>query len=591
MSHLNNIDYTVIAFYVIVLISLGLFLRKMASASLEDYFLGGKRLPWWALGISRTASFLDITGTMIITSFLFMLGPRGLFIEFRGGAALVLPFLMAFMGKWHRRSNCMTGAEWNVYRFGAGIGGQAARVIASFTITMMVIGMQAYMVTGVGIFLSTFLPLSPNWCAILLLSCAAIYTMASGFYGVVYTDLFQSLIILTAVIAMAVMATLQINSYDGSLGELAQSVTGNARWISSVPHLQVNMPPGYKDYEPLFMLALFYLMRNIIGGIGAGADPKFFGARNERECGKLSFVWTAVMMIRWPLMMSFAVLGLFMVHKIFPDQQVLADSAEVVREHLGEIPETQWDDTLAGVINNPDQHPQLVSELKNIVGPKNWKIKLKLVSYHSTVNPERILPAVLLLMVHPGFRGLIIVALIAASMSTFDSFVNMATGFFTRDIYQAFLRPKAKNRELIFASWGFIIFLVCCGFGLAQTSKNINDIWDWLMMGLTAGFLLPNMFKFLWWRFNAGSTPGRARCRCTCPAAAVGRWPRSSWRRWDGWPCAWRHRIGLRPCTGLSGAGPSCSRGSRRPAGPSPGRPAPPCPAWPSPTRRAPPRR
>ncbi|UCD28887.1 MAG: hypothetical protein JSV03_17725, partial [Planctomycetota bacterium] len=51
---------------------------------------------------------------------------------------------------------------------------------------------------------------------------------------------------------------------------------------------------------------------------------------------------------------------------------------------------------------------------------------------------------------------------------------------------------------------GFIIFLVCCGFGLAQTSKNINDIWDWLMMGLTAGFLLPNMFKFLWWRFNAG---------------------------------------------------------------------------------------
>src|SRR4030042_779345 len=163
LNVLNHVDYTIIAIYITFLIGLGLYLRKMASASLEDYFLGGKRLPWWALGVSGTASFLDITGTMMITSFLFMIGPRGLFIEFRGGGALVLPFLMIFMGKWHRRSNCMTGAEWNIYRFGPGIGGQMTRVMATISITLMVIGMQAYMVKGGGLFLSMFLPLSPHW--------------------------------------------------------------------------------------------------------------------------------------------------------------------------------------------------------------------------------------------------------------------------------------------------------------------------------------------------------------------------------------------------------------------------------------------
>ena len=60
-------------------------MKKKASGSLEDYFLGGRKLPWWALGISGTAFYLDVAGTMIITSFLFLLGPRGLFIEFRGG--------------------------------------------------------------------------------------------------------------------------------------------------------------------------------------------------------------------------------------------------------------------------------------------------------------------------------------------------------------------------------------------------------------------------------------------------------------------------------------------------------------------------
>ena len=130
MSYLRSTDYFVIALYLAILAGFGLFLRKRASKSLEDYFLGGKRLPWWAMGISGMASFTDMAGTMLIVSFLYMLGPRGLYVEFRGGAVLILAFMMLWTGKWHYRSRCMTGAKWMEYRFGTNWGGKMARLIS-----------------------------------------------------------------------------------------------------------------------------------------------------------------------------------------------------------------------------------------------------------------------------------------------------------------------------------------------------------------------------------------------------------------------------------------------------------------------------
>ena len=227
MNYLNNLDYTVIIIYFILLVSLGLYLKKRASASLEDYFLGGRRLPWWALGISGMASFLDITGTMIIVSFLYMLGPRGLFIEFRGGAVLVLPFMLLWTGKWHRRSGCMTGAKWMVFRFGEGAAGQFARIVRVLAMMLNTVGMLAYLVKGVGLFLSMFLPFSPLVCSLIMIGIASLYTMVSGFYGVVFTDMFQSFIILTAVIAISTMAMLKVSDVQ-SIAVLAQEVTGRA---------------------------------------------------------------------------------------------------------------------------------------------------------------------------------------------------------------------------------------------------------------------------------------------------------------------------------------------------------------------------
>jgi SSS family solute:Na+ symporter len=505
VRYLNAFDYSVIAVYFCVLLGLGFYLSKRASASLEDYFLGGRKLPWWALGVSGMASNLDMTGTMLIVSFLYMLGPRGLFIEFRGGAVLILAVLLLWTGKWHRRSNCMTGAEWMVYRFGEGIGGQFARVVTAVCVMVGIVGALAYLTKGVGLFLSMFLPFSPMTCALLMLSVATLYTMVSGFYGVVYTDLFQSAIILSAVIVITSLAVSAVSGH-GDLGGLAHEVTGSARWTSSVPHWHATMPKGkeYQPYQHLAMFAMFYLLRNVLGGMSMGQDPKYFGARNERECGTLTFLWTWLLMFRWPMMMGFAVLGLFLVKDLFPDQQVLADSAILIKQHLGEIPRHLWDEKLAGIIRSPGQYPsELVSGLKSLLG-SHWATHLKLLSYDGTVNPERILPAVLLFQIPAGFRGLLLIALVAASMSTFDSNVNSSAAYFTRDLYQRYWRRGAGNRELMAATYVYIVVVVAAGFVMGYSAPSINDIWGWLIMGLGAGMLVPSLLRFYWWRFNAG---------------------------------------------------------------------------------------
>ncbi|MDP4197852.1 MAG: sodium:solute symporter, partial [Bacteroidota bacterium] len=262
------------------------------------------------------------------------------------------------------------------------------------------------------------------------------------------------------------------------------------------------------------LFSFFYLLRNFFYGISAsGADPRYFGARNERECGTLSFLWTSLMVFRWPMMIGFAILGLFLVNGFFPDHGVLASASELIKSSLGPIPRERWFDTISGIIHFPEkQSPELIAALKALL-KDNWQAKLHLLSYDGTVNAEQIVPGVIMYYIPVGLRGFIFIAFVAAALSSFNSNVNSTTAYFTRDLYQHYIRRYAKNRELIIASYLFSIFLVGSGFILAYNIESINQIWGWIVMGLGGGIAIPAMLKFYWWRYNgygfaAGTTVG-----------------------------------------------------------------------------------
>ena len=501
MEKLSGFDYGVIAAYMLAVLAVGQVLRRRAAGSLENYFLGGRTLPWWLLGSSGMSAWFDVTGTMIITSFLYMMGPRGLFIEFRGGACLILAFLLCYTGKWHRRSGCMTGAEWMIFRFGRGKDAEAARLLVALTTQLLTIGMIAYLVRGMGLFLSYFFPYPPSLCALALIVIAVSYTMFSGFYGVVITDLMQTVIVFISALVLSVAAFIVIPD-NAALNEIAREVTTVDRWINSFPTWQVNMPRGYEQYELLMVFAMFYLLRNIIGGLGSGPDPKYFAARSDREAGLLSLLISMLIMIRWPMMMGLAVLGLMLVQNTYPDPAVIQHAAEVIKLHFPEVTHSSWHDLSATLVNGTNARmAEIGPELARILG-EDWTSKLPLVSFHGTVDPERILPAVIATWVPLGLKGLVLVSCIAASMSTFDSTLNSSAGFFVRDIYQRWLRPAAHNRELIYASYAVTAGLAALGYALGVGVRNINDIWGWIIMGIGTGLVVPNVLRLYWWRMN-----------------------------------------------------------------------------------------
>ncbi len=501
-SYFGIIDYVFMGLYVLVLIFLGFYLKRLASRSLDNYICGGKNIPWWAMGVSGMASFLDLAGTAVIVSFLFLMGPKGLFVEFRGGAVLVLPFMMLWTGKWHRRSGCLTGAQWNIYRFGDCWGGRASQLMGVIATVLTTIGMLAYLIIGAGIFLSTFLPFSPEACSLTLLVMATLYTMMSGFYGVIFTDLFQVAIILVAVIYVSVKAFNGVSDAE-EISQIAMKVTGSPDWINAAPQWNVHVPEGYEVYKHLLIFASFYLLRTIVAGLGTGADPRYFGAKNDRECGKLSMLWTVLMTVRWPMMIGIAVMGLYLVNDLLPEQAKLKQAAALIHDAHPETAKPQWGTLISSIANTPGkQDPALVRSLKSLLGEDKWAEKLNLLSYEGTVNPEKILSAVLMMSVAEGMRGVLVIALIAAALSTFGSWVNLATGQFVNDFYKIWVRPQAQTRELIFASWGTVLGIVTCSFLFSLTLDSINDIWGWMMMGFGAGFLVPAFLRLYWWRFN-----------------------------------------------------------------------------------------
>jgi Na+/proline symporter len=507
MHSLAPLDYGIIIGYLALSLVMGAVMTRKASSGLDQYFLGGRTLPWYLLGVAGMANWFDLTGTMIITSFLYMLGPRGLFIEFRGGAVLILAFMLAYTGKWHRRSGCMTGAEWMTYRFGEGKAAEGVRLLMAAVNILVTVMALAYLIRGASLFMGMFFPWPPLYTTLALVTVSTLYTLGSGFYGVVLTDLVQGFIVIASCSVISYLAWHLVPS-SANLAATAGLVTGNPDWVNSQPAWHTPMPAGYESYSPLIMMAAFYLLRHVIGGLGTGAEPRYFGARSDRDCGLQSLLQGLMVMFRWPLMIGFAVMGIYLVHSLYPDPAVIKRTAELLHAQFPQTTAAFWHDMTSAIINSPAKYsPELTHNLRSLLGPE-WQRKLPLVGFNGTVNPEEILPAVLLNMVPTGLKGLIVVAMVAAMMSYKNGVVNMSSGFFVKDIYQNFLRPKAANRELMLASYASTLGIVITGFYFGVAATSINNLWGWTMMSLTAGQLAPVVLRLYWWRCNAWGVIG-----------------------------------------------------------------------------------
>jgi SSS family solute:Na+ symporter len=438
---MESIDYDIILIYLVALAAIGIWLAWRATETSDHYFLGGRAIPWWALGASGMASNLDVAGTMTVVALIYSYGLQGFFIELRGGVVLPIAVFLAFMGKWHRRSVVMTTAEWMILRFGAGVQGRAARFTAAATYLVITIAMIVFFFTAGGKFLAEFLPFSALQCTLGMALIAFGYTLVGGLYGVVWTDVLQAAVIGGAAVYLAVIAAQQVTP------ELLAAWPG-AAFNSFTPAFGGG--PGLKPYEAFGWFLCVWATKGVLEGLGGSGGSaymaqRFYAARTDAECQKIGILWTILFAFRWPMVLGFAILAV----KLGGDAATASD-------------------------------------------------------------PERVLP--LVLKSHffpPGVRGLMIAALLAAAMSTFDSTINAGASYIVKDIYEPLL-PKAAPRQLVFVGYLASALIVIVGLVIALLAgASVLGVWVNIVMLLFPAFLVPFALRWYWSRFNgAGFTAG-----------------------------------------------------------------------------------
>lgn len=458
------IDYIIVVVYLVGILIIGMWFEKKASTSIDAFFLGDRSIKWWALGASGMASNIDVSGTMINVALIYALGAQGYFVEIRGGIVLIMAFMMVFMGKWNRRAQVMTLAEWMIFRFGNNRQGKVARLVCAVAVLMSTIAITGYFAIGSGKFIGEFLQLPEIWgikpdfiASVIMVSIALVYTAASGLYGVVWTDVIQGAIILLSIFVVIYISmtqyflpetfTISTPTFDG--GFISQTVA-RKDWVNIFPKWELNFPAEsrYSIYNLFGISIFFYLAKTVIegsGGTGGYMMQRYNAARSDRDAGLLSLFWTVLLTFRWPFTAAIAIMAI------------------VYGNSTGNI----------------------------------------------VKDPELALPFVVDKLIPVGFKGLLIAGLMSAAMSTFVSIVNAGASYWVNDIYRSFIQPDASQKSLVNQSRLASVLVVAGGLILTLFIGSINEIWGWLTMSMGAGLIVPLIIRWYWWRLNGyGFTAG-----------------------------------------------------------------------------------
>jgi len=444
-----TIDYCVIGAYLIIVTALGLYLRKLAARNLESYFLGGKQIPWWALAASGAVSNFDITGTMWMVTVLYLLGMKSWWHHWMWGVMLPA-FGLAYVAKWVRRSNVITGAEWMVTRFGDGQSGRTARMAYAVVAVVTCVSFIGYAFQGIGKFAEVYV--DAGWLvemvpeadtlltmyksqtlAIAILALTTLYVVLGGLFGVIITDIIQTVILSFACLLIGWVAFTEISP------EMVRSAVPIG-WESLRPVWRIAEFCGTDNakYEMFGFLTLAWITKGFLlnaGGPGQLYDfQRYLAARNPTDAAKVAAAWPFFLTVRWMMVAGITLLAL---------------------SGIGDV-----------------------------------------------TDPEKVMPMVLQKYLPIGLKGLVIAGLLSAFMSTFSSTANSGASYVVRDIWQPLFKPDADERHLVRYSYIATIGVVLAGIVVGLNAESIRSIWEWIMMALGGAVIMPNVLRWYWWRLN-----------------------------------------------------------------------------------------
>lgn len=429
---MNYLDWIVIAVYIAFLIALSFYLSKKQK-NIEDYYLGGRTIPWWAIGVSTMATQLGAISFISAPAFVALKPGGGLkWLGFEFAVPLAMVFIMIFIIPVIHRTGSISLYEYLEKRFD----------VSTRTIVSIIFQISRALATGVGIYaigivLSAILkvPLVPT---ILVIGFVTIiYDVLGGIKAVIYTDVVQMVVLTLGIVICGLSAYYLIGGTD-------------------------NLLSGF-DKE---RLQIFNLNNH---GFGDGENYSF-----------------------WAL-----VIGGFFLYVAYYGCDQSQIQREMSAKNLNEAKKSLMLNGIARV---------LIVAAYLTMGLLIGAYALESETFLNLIPSDKLdymVPIFILNYLPHGLIGFIVIALIAAFMSSLDSAINSISAATMRDLYQRYINPDADDRYNFMMSRILTVFwgVVCTGFAFLVGSisdtviEAINKVGSLFYGPILAAFILGILFK------------------------------------------------------------------------------------------------
>jgi len=441
---LGTIDWIIVGVFFVIVLGIGWVASKTAGKSSSEFFLGGRGMPWWLLGVSMVACTFSADTPNLVTG---MVRENGVAKNWAWWAFLITGMVTVFIyAKLWRRSGVMTDLEFYEKRYG----GKAAAFLRGFRavylglfFNVLIMGSVTLAAIKIG---AVMLNLDP-WITVVGASIVVvIYASLGGLKGIIWADFFQYTIAMFGAVLAAVVA-------------LRQPEVGGLSGLLSNPILQdkLSLMPDFSDpsvYVPLLIIpvavqwwAVWY--PGAEPGGGGYIAQKMLAAKDEKNAigATLFFNFAHYALRPWPWIIV-ALASII----IYPDlQSIKNEFPAIANEYLR--------DDVA--------YPVMLTKLD------------------------------------PGWLGLVVASIIAAYMSTIGTHLNWGSSYLVNDFYKRFIKKDATEKEMVrMGRISTVVLMILAGsvaiFFLEDATQAFNIL---ILSGAGSGLIY--LLRWFWWRINA----------------------------------------------------------------------------------------
>jgi solute:Na+ symporter, SSS family len=450
---ITPLDWAIVAAYFIFCTGVGLFFTKRGGQSLDQYFLSGRQVPWWLAGTAMVATTFAADTPLVVAALVATKGVAGNWLWWNFVMSGMLTVF--FFARLWRRAEVMTDAELAEVRYGGGpaafLRGFRALYLA-IPINLIILGwvtraMIKILTISLGLRDMQIAGMTVSGEIVAVGICFAItafYAVAAGLWAVLWTDLVQFVIKMSAVIVLAVYAARAAGGIDVMKVKLVQHFGSETAALSVMPVSVTSSGLHAYAWMPLLTLGV-YLSVQWWAAWYPGAEPggggyvaqRIFSARTEKDgvLATLFFQIAHYALRPWPWIVT----GLATVI-LYPALQ--------------------------------DREAGYVQAFVDLL-PTPW-------------------------------RGFMLAGFAAAYMSTVATHLNWGASYLVNDFYKRFVNREASQAHYVSVSRVATVLLFFASVGVTSQLSSVEKAWE-LLLALGAGTGLVLILRWYWWRINAWS--------------------------------------------------------------------------------------